>query len=171
MLTKTIREDKTYKRAKKRLDLIKGQLDLDLLITELFSLQTNRASAAIKKSRVLRDSLSVIIESSVDEISTRSRATTIHMQCLQALLEIDEITSHLSKYIMSRYASALKDEGATTITAQKATIEVILRLFYEPKKKLETIMKMASLVQEDIDKSSYSLSRVQNAVEVSSKDR
>lgn len=167
----TIREDKSFRRAKTQFTRIMDGIDLKMLLIELNSLHVSRGVTAIKTSQVVQDALRIIIDSSVDEISVRSRATTIKMTCLQASLEVEELVSYLSKYILSRYTKHLKEEGATTITAQKALIEVILRQFIEARKKLEAVMKIADLVTTDIDQASYGLSRIQNAIETASKDR
>lgn len=170
-ISELIREDSTYRRSKKRLEIIMEDIDFKMLKTELFSLHSSRGSTILKGSIVVRDSVRVLIDSSVDEISVRSRATTIKMQALVALTDIEELVSHLSKYLLSKYAKQMKSNGETTITAQRSTVDVYIRIFIEQKKALEGLMKLADLVMTDIDQASYSLSRIKDALELASKDR
>lgn len=170
-LTSTVREDKTYRRSKKQLERIMADVDIKQYVSELFSLQTNRGVTALRGKKIVHDSVNILINSNVDEISTRSRATTINMSCLQALMEIDEIYSHLSKYLLSRYATSLRNEGHTTITAQKAQVEVYLRQFVEVKRNLEYTMKLTDMVTKDIDQASFGLMRIQEALDSAKKDR
>ena len=170
-LTSIVRENKIYIRSKKSLERIMADVDYKQFMQELFTLQTNRGVTALRSKKIIHDSVRVLIDSNVDEIATRSRATTISMSCLQALLEIEELYSHLNKYLLSNYAAQLKKEGHTTITAQRAQIDVYLRVFLETKRNLEYTMKMAEMVFKDIDQASYGLMRIQEALETTKKDR
>ena len=170
-ISTVIREDSVYKRSKKRLNSIMENIDIKMLTNELFSLHNSRVAATLKTQVIIRDSVQEITGSTVDEIATRSRCTTIKMTALKSLLDIEEITRHLSKYILSKYAKQLKANGDTTITAQKATVDVYLRLFIESKNQLEGLMKLVDLVLDDVDQTSYGLSRIEKVLELASKDR
>ncbi|QXV74200.1 hypothetical protein [Rhizobium phage RHEph12] len=169
-LINIVREDQTYRKAKKQFDLLLQDVDTKSLIHELFTLQTSRNVNTLNR-KVLQDALRKIVDASVDEILTRSRATTIKMQALQALIAIEEITSHLSKYLLAKYNKQMKMEGHTTITAQRAQVDVYMRRFLETKKQLEYVDKLANMVVEDIDQSSYSLRRITDAIDMGRKDR
>lgn len=170
-LQDVVREDKTYRVSKRRLERVMQNIDIKILIRELFTLQTTRASGALKGNQVIRSAMRTVIDGAAEEMAVRSRCTTVKMTALQALVEIEELVSHLTKYLLSRYVARLKAEGFTTITAQKAQVEVYLRLFVEAKKNLEYLMKMADLVIADIDQSSYAWRRIEDAIETSKKDR
>lgn len=170
-VSEIIGEDEVYKRLHKRLGRITSQVDVKAYSQELFSLQTSRAVSALKTKAILRDSLRIIIDSSVDEIATRSRASTIKLSTLQALLQVEDLLTHLNKYLLSKYAKHLRDRGFSTITAQRAQIDVYLREFIEAKRNLEGIMKMTDIVCEDVDNVSWGLKRIQDAIETSNKDR
>lgn len=169
-LINIVREDKTYRTAKKRFELLIQDVDAKALTQELFTLQTSRNVNTLSR-KILQDALTRIVHASVDEILTRSRATTIKMSALQALIAIEELTSHLSKYIMAKYNKQMKAEGHTTITAQRAQVDVYMRRFLEVKKQLEYVDKLANMVVEDIDQSSYSLKRITDAIDMGRKDR
>lgn len=166
-----IRNDPTYKRSKKRLNKIMENIDMDMLVKELSSLHNSRVSPRLKTQVVIRDSVHEIINSSVDEIATRSRCTTIKLTALQAKLDIDELYLHLSKYLLSKHGNHLKKSGDTTLTAQKATVDVYLRLFIQARNSLENLMKLVDIVLHDIDQASYGLSRIKDVIELASKDR
>jgi hypothetical protein len=170
-LISIVREDKQYIRSKKQLERIMADIDTKLLMRELFGLHSSRGITALSSKKIVQDAVRVLIDSNVDEISVRSRATTINMSCLQALLEIEEIYSYLSKYLLSQYAGVMKKDGHTTITAQRAQVEVYLRVFLEHKRNLEFTMKMAEMVFKDIDQASFGLRRIQDALETTKKDR
>lgn len=170
-LVDVVREDKTYRVSKRRLERTMQDIDIRMLVTELFTLQTSRMSGALKGSQVIRSATRIVIDGASEEMAVRSRCTTIKMSALQALVDIEELVSHLTKYLMSRYAGQLRSGGFTTITAQKAQIDVYLRLFVEAKKNLEYLMKMATLVSDDIDQGSYAWRRIEDAIESSKKDR
>lgn len=166
-----IRSDKTYKRSKKRLELIMQDIDTKALVNEIYSLHVTRGVTALSGKKIVQDSMRILINSSVEEIAARSRCTSIKLSVLQALIDIEELHSHLSKYILSKYASHMKAEGHTTITSQKAQVDVYLRQFIEIKRNLEYIMKMTDLVLADVDAAGWSLKRIQEAIDGSKKDR
>lgn len=166
-----IREDKVYKRSKKRLEIIMQDVDVKALISEIYSLHVSRGVTALSGRKIVQDAMRILVNTAVDEISARSRCTTIKLSTLQAQIEIEELYSHLSKYLLSKYASNMKAEGHTTITAQKAQIEVYLRSFVEIRRNLDYVMKMADLVISDADQTSWSLRRIQEALDSSKKDR
>lgn len=170
-IAEIISEDRIYIRMHKRLQRVLSQVDIKAYTQELYSLQTSRAVSALKTKSILRDSLRVIVDASVDEISTRSRSSTIKMSSLHALLQVEDFLSHLNKYLLSKYAKQLRDRGFTTITAQKSQIDVYLREFIEAKRSLEGVIKMSDIVCEDIDQVSYALRRVVDVIEQSNKDR
>ncbi len=166
-----VREDKTYKRSKKRLEIIMQDIDIKALINEIYSLHVTRGVTALSGRKIVQDSMRILINSSVEEIAARSRCTSIKLSVLQALIDIEELHSHLSKYILSKYAGQMRQDGHTTITSQKAQVDVYLRQFIEIKRNLENIMKMADLVLTDVDAAGWSLKRIQEALDSSKKDR
>ena len=170
-LISVIREDKTYKRSKKQLERIMADVDVKLLVQELFSLQTTRGVTALSSKKIIQDAMRILIDSSVSEIAVRSRCTTIKMQSLQALIEIEELHSHLTKYLLAKYAKQMKSEGHSTITAQRGQVDVYLRAFIEVKRNLEYITKMADLVVSDVDQAGWALKRIQEALDSTKKDR
>lgn len=170
-VSEIIRQDPTYKKSKKQLTSIMSYIDIDMLIQELSSLHSSRASPKLKTQVVIRDSVHEIVNSSVDEIATRSRCTTIKLTVLQAKLKVESLHKHLSKYLLSKHAVSLKKAGDTTITAQRATVDVYLRLFIEARDSLENLMKLVDIVLEDIDQTSFGLSRIKDAIELAAKDR
>lgn len=166
-----IRQDPQYKKFKKLLNTTMSDIDIDMLIKELSTLHISRVSPKLKTQVVIRDSVNELVNSSVDEIGTRSRCTTIKMTALQAKLNIDEYYRHLSKYLLSKHGAALKKSGDTTLTAQKATVDVYLRLFIEARNSLENLMKLVDIVLEDIDQASFGLSRIKDVIELAARDR
>lgn len=166
-----IREDKTYKRAKKQFDRATANVDPEELSRELYSLQVSRGINALSSRKIITDKLRILIDARTVEIGTRSRCTTIRMMALEAKLQIDEITTHLTKYILSKYHKQLRTDGHTTITAMKAQVDVYLRTFLEVKRKLDHVDKLAVLVSEDVDSAHWGLRSIQDAMDSEQKDR
>ena len=153
------------------LDNLKESLDTKATMNELFSLQASRGIAALSPRKILRSSLTVLLESTTQEVAIRSRVTTIKMSSLRTLLALENIIAPLRKYIISTYGHEMKNQGYTTVSAQKSYVDNIMKLFLQLQTEIDYLMKVSDLVLGDVDSASWALKRVQEVLEQSSRDR
>lgn len=166
-----IKKDQVYVSAKKSLDNLKNSIEPKEILNELFAMQASRGVSALSPKKILQSSLHVMLNASTQEIAVRSRATTIKMQALRALLSLDQIIDPLRKYILVNYRQQMKDEGSTNITAQRMVCDDILKMFIREKLELDTIVQIADMVISDIDAAGWSLKRISDTLEQSARDR
>lgn len=176
MVTKTslrdsIREDRTYKSAKKALDTIRQEFNNEEILNELFSLQASRGVSALSPKKILESSLKVLLNSSTQEMAVRSRVTTIKMTALRSILQLDQVIEPLRNYILINFHSQMKAEGISGVTNQRKAIDNYLKLFIREKRDLDYIIKIADLVIEDTDAAGWGLKRIQETLDQASKDR
>ena len=167
-LSRTIKKDPRYKKAARIMSRIESDFDTDKVNRELMSLHASRSITSMRAKEVTRNSVKTMISSSLEEAGVRSRCTTIKMQCLRHLTSLETSIEHLRKYLLIKYSDKMQ---GSTLTANKAEVDMHLQEFFRVKDNLTTTDKMASLVIDDCDSAGWSLKRIEDALERSSKDR
>ncbi len=170
-LKELIREDRNYKSARRALDNVKKNFISRDILDELFTLQASRGVSALRPNKILQSSLHVLLDTSTQEIATRSRATTIKMTALRSLLSLEQVIDPLRKYLLIRYRKKFKAHGISGVTNEKNAVEDIMRLFYKEKRELDYIVKICDLVIEDTDAAGWGLKRISDTLEQASKDK
>lgn len=170
-IARELKADDTYLRAKKVLDSIKENVNTDDIIKELFSLHASRGVAALRPNKILQSALHHVVNSTAQELTVRSRVTTIKMNALASLLKIEEVLDPLKKYALSKYGNKLKDRGHKTLASQRAAIDSALKVFTTETRRMDYVIKIADLVMSDVDSANWGLKRIADVLEQSSKDR
>jgi len=169
-LTTKVREDPVYIRSRRGLENLKKTIEVENILNELFSMHASRGVTALRPNVVLQSSVAVLLKSTTQEITVRSRATTIKMTVLRVLLKLDQTIDPLRKYILVTYQKEFKELGIG-VTNQKNSTENILSPFLNFKRQLDSVLRIADLVIEDIDSAGWGLKRIQETIEQSSRDR
>lgn len=170
-LISTIKEDNQYKKAIKILEGLEQLVNPDLLIKELRDIQISRNVVSLKTKKLMQNATKIIADSSLDEIGSRSRATTIKVDVLTVQMDLNETYSYLKRYLMTKYAKQLKKAGYSRVNDQKMFIERLLKNFISLKENLETVMKVADVIIEDVDAAGWGLKRISETLEQLSRDR
>jgi hypothetical protein len=166
----TMIKDPRFIQAKKILGRSEKTIEPDSLITELFSLHQTRTVSKIATKDFMNNH-SRIIDTSVDEISKRSRCTYIKMTALKHKAMLDETESMLRKYLISKYTAYMKNKGYSSIAAQRSYVDSRLKDFSSFVSKLNLVMDTADLVIQDVDAAGWNLKRIADTVAMLHKDR
>jgi hypothetical protein len=162
--------DPRFIKAKKILQRIEKTIEPDSLITELFSLHQTRTISKIATKDFMNNHYR-IVDSSVDEISKRSRCTYIKMSALKHKALLDETETMLRKYLLSKYSVDIKNKGHTSIAAQRSYVDSKLKDFSSFVAKLNLVMDTADLVIQDVDAAGWGLKRIADTVAMLHKDK
>lgn len=163
-------KNKYFKANQRILKRAISQIDPDAVIKEITSLHTTRGLSSTKRRDFFKDN-SRVIDASLDEISKRSRLTTLKLSCLKIKSDVEIANSNLRKYLLSKYAPKLKSSGHTTQTAQRAYVEQEMKESLSFVKSLDMVMDMCDIVINDIDQAGWGLKRIQASLEQASRDR
>lgn len=167
-LRSTIAKDRTVRNNWKRLQ--RTALDLEALRQELSAMHASRPVRIMSTKMVLQSSATNITDSTLADMTSRSRAVAVKIDVLNELLVRKRIMSVLKKYIFTEYSKELKS-NFSTVAAQKSFIDVMLDKQIQVSEDMEQLITIADLVIEDIDQSGWGLKRIQETLATLSKER
>lgn len=162
-----IKEDKVYLKYTKRLSSLKSKDEVWL--HELESLHARRGIRALNSNALLQSSLKISIDSNIDNQAVRSRCVEIKISALKQQLLLRESIEYLKKYISSKYSSKLQSIG--NMTERKAYVELILSPIIKQEERIKMVTKIADEVIGDCDSAGFALLRINEALNMKSKDR
>jgi len=162
-----LKEDKVYLKHTKKLSSLKSKDEVWL--TELESLHSRKAIRALNSNSLLQSSLKITIDSNIDNQAIRSRCVEIKISALKQQLVLRESIEYLKKYISSKYSSKLQSVG--NMTERKGYVELLLAPLIKQEERLKLVTKIADEVIEDADSAGFMLKRINDALEMKSKDR
>lgn len=167
-LRRALRNDVKYMRVVASMVGVDDKVDAN--IDEMMGLHSKRGIRALNTTALLQSSVHVSIDTTIDNQAVRSRVVELKMRAFQKLLIVDEKLDRLIRYVQAHYAAVLATE-AKTLADRKAIVQDQLRDVIKVKKRLEGVMKLADMVIEDCDAAGYSSLRINQMLELKSKDR
>lgn len=165
-IVKELRKDERYKRLKNAFDTAPiYQISVSKLLTEIDSLQ------ALRKVRRLNSSdpkfVDRVIEANLYEQVARSRLTEIMMSCIRVQSTLNSAIESLKAYYLTSHSLTLK--SVRTKEERLQVINVVLSVFIKYVNKISMLKESANLVISDIDKTSWNLRLIIDAVKISHK--
>lgn len=115
------------------------------------------------RKEILASAQQEITNASVEASAYRSRVVEIKMRCFEIHDLLDELIESSTKYMLAKYDRELT-ASYRNATAGKDAIKYVLAPFVKRQRELNRVMKLADMVIEDLDKSSYHIRHVLDAL-------
>lgn len=138
------------------------------LTKELLRLQSARKYRLINANHIMTDAQTKIIDWSTGISSTFSRANRIRMHAFARKRLLDEHIKSARKYLMEEYSAYLKAE-ISTIKGREFAAKEALSYFESLSYSLDSLILLADLLLQELDKSGYSINHSLGAVQLSSR--
>lgn len=166
-LKETIRDDPIVSKYIKKIKSIKSKDEVWL--QELESLHARRGIRALNSNQLLHSAAKISIDSNIDNQAVRSRCVEIKIAALKQLLVLNETIDYLKKYISSKYSKKLQAQG--NMTERKNYIEFIISPLIKQEERIKVVTKIADEIIGDADAAGFALMRINESLNMKSKDR
>lgn len=157
------------KRMKKLLRLRESgvfAVDTDRYIKDLEQLHSSRLFRAWESKDVLSSAQMHIVKGAMQNSAYRSNAVTIKMTCFKVSRLLEKQIKAAASYLSSHYSEILRSEYSTIKEREKA-IELVLEDFTKLKDDLESVVKLADILINDLDQTYWSIKLVSDAMALS----
>ena len=148
-----------------------GKLDLKAIQRELLSLHSTRTIRSLDSADVLANAQLRLIDANLQNQAYRSRAVELHNQMFFAYSRIDELQENFWRWAQAAYFNELRDLGFKTSNVQWGYIASIIPFSVTALSRIDTVLKVANKIVEDLDSAGYALLRINNAVALNARDR
>jgi hypothetical protein len=136
----------------------------ELLIDEVSTLHKTRSVRVL--GAVARPTGKKLADAAMRDQSARSRCVEICMEITRNRNYLATSMTTLSSHINAKYGSFLADQGVRAITERKAIIESLFGKAQRKLEELDTIVEIAQLVIDDVDKAAWAISRTVASLEI-----
>jgi hypothetical protein len=143
-------------------------VNTDKLSREILSIHATKKFRSVEGKAVLQSAQKVLVEANAENNANRSRLAEIKLQCFRSKRLINETIIEVTLYLRTRYVEELKREYKT-IGDRDAAIHKVLEDFHRMIYKLDSVIGLADISIEDIDKSSYSIKGINDTLAITSK--
>ena len=130
---------------------------------ELLSMHSGRQSRSLFTSKDFLKPTK-ISGAAMQDSAFRSRAVEILMEASVQSNILVRYIERLSDYIRTEYVSELK--AFSTVSQRDGAVKSLLEVMYEQDTAIDNVMETARFIIDDIDKTSWSLSRAMDAISV-----
>lgn len=156
-----IRASRPYRKYKKILQRVEGQLDLAALESEIRNIHFSRTIRNLKPTEINQKNM---IEASLKEVQGRARLVEIKTSLMEHKFTLEDMVRAVRSYLHSEYGIKLK--GIKTRTDRKEYFERYFRSADRFLTQLDYLIEMIKTYVEDIDQAGYKFTNLVNLLEM-----
>lgn len=155
-----IRNDSEYKKFKKIVAKVQERLHIERDQKEALAMHAGRTGRTIYGNK--KYSPRALLDACMNDMACRSRLVEIRVQCSNQIDTLKEAVEAMKRYITTEYAEEMKE--FKTIKAKNSFMENLMSSAMEIESEGSSLIKILDTIIEDIDKSSYHLSNMKEAL-------
>ena len=163
-LKHSLKGDDKWKRYRSLLASIKETFPVESLQQEIDTIQKLRKVRGVRLNGI---SANKLLDMSMDEVQHRARLTEVLIQARREFARLDALVTGMYSYIKGEYAQELSSFKSQA--DRNSAVETLLSTGYEVLSQIEAISDTVELVIKDIDQSSFTLTRVANLIELTTR--
>lgn len=164
-LKKRLKADDTWKSFRGVVDMA-WRPEYENFLEEIMRLHKTRELRLIKGGHVKSSKLS---SAALNDQATRSRAVEIVMLVTSNRNNLDRGIKAMSEHIEAHYTRLLMTRGCKTKMEQRAVINSCMSLSKSVIDKMDTLIEVADLLIDDVDKGSYSIKHAIDSMQIAAK--
>jgi len=160
-----VKKNKKLRKMRGMLERGAYAIDITQVIRELESLHSTRKFRSYEVKEVVSSMQKKLMEATVENSSFRSRCVELKMRCFKVSRLLEEHLGIMRDYLATKYADVLRNEF-NTIKDRNAAVNTVLTDFTRLQHKLETAIKLADMVINDMDQAYWSIQLVERTMEL-----
>lgn len=160
---RAVERNKRIKKMRNMLQFGVYAVDTGKYIKEIEMLHETRSWRAYAVKEVLQSAQKALVTANMQNSSYRSRGVAIKMHCFKISALLDEHLGKAHSYLETKYSDMLRAEHST-IKGRDQAIRFVLEDFYTLRHKLNTVMKLADMLIEDLDSTGWSIKHTADAI-------
>lgn len=160
-----LKQDAEWKRYRAIRSGIEESFPLESLNEELTRIQRGRKVRSVSFKGV---SAQRLLDMSMDEVQHRARLTEILIQAKRESNILSALLDGMNSYVLGEYAEDLR-EGFKTQQDRRSAVDRLLSKGYSTLYGIQGVAETTELLIKDIDQSSFTLTRVANLIELTTR--